>query len=421
MSTQKDGGSAELFDVTVVGAGPTGLVTAYLAHRLGLKTALVAPNQTGTDRRTTALLMSSVRMLETAGLWSKLSAKAAPLVDMRIVDGTKRLFRAPETLFKSSEINLEAFGYNIRNTDLTAAFHSATQSDGNLTIYSEPAEQIELAPDRAKVMFAGGPPVECRLIVGADGRNSVVRAAAGIDVNQWDYRQVALVGNFRHSDPHYDTSTEIHTSSGPFTMVPLGRRESSLVWVVTPSEATRLSDLDTTDLQDEIERMSHHILGRITVEIPLQRFGLGGMVARSIAGPRAALVGEAAHVFPPIGAQGLNLGLRDVAMLAELLAKHRDDPGDPQLLSKYESARRPDIVARTAAVDLLNRSLLTDFIAVQGFRSAGLYLAGRFAPIRKLLMREGVAPHIGLPRLMRGLALDASARWADDPRPVPTE
>jgi len=409
MNAAKTNPSDTPFDVAVIGGGPTGQAMAKLAGDLGLKTALVAPEPQGEDPRTTALLMASVRMLVASGMWEALSPQAAPLVDMRIVDGTERLIRAPETLFKSSELGLEAFGYNIRNTALNAAFARAAAADPHLEIVKQAASSVSVEADAATIGLADGSSLRARLAIGADGRRSVVREAAGISVREWRYEQVALVCNFRHSEPHFDTSTEIHTPSGPFTMVPLGHRVSSLVWVVTPKEAERLMALSRDDLAAEIEARGYSILGKVEPEAEPRSFPLSGMVARSVAGPRTALVGEAAHVFPPIGAQGLNLGLRDVAMLAELLARRSGDPGARELLAEYERARRPDIMARTAAVDLLNRSLLTDFLGVQGLRGIGMYVAGRIAPLRKLLMREGVAPHIGLPRLMRGLPLRPGA------------
>ncbi|MEJ2435426.1 MAG: FAD-dependent monooxygenase, partial [Pseudolabrys sp.] len=218
----------------------------------------------------------------------------------------------------------------------------------------------------------------------------------------------ALTVSMRHSRPHRDTSTEFHTPSGPFTLVPLPGNRSSLVWVLDPLDADDLIALDDAELSGEIERASHSILGRIEVEPGRGRFPLTRVRARRFAAHRIALVGEAAHVIPPIGAQGLNLGLRDAATIGEIAAGARRsgrDIGGINALAQYDRMRRADVGSRTLAVDLLNRTLLTDFLPVQGARGLGLYMLERIGPLRRALMREGVEPRAALPKLMRGEAL----------------
>jgi 2-octaprenyl-6-methoxyphenol hydroxylase len=187
---------------------------------------------------------------------------------------------------------------------------------------------------------------------------------------------------------------EFHTRFGPFTLVPLPGRRSSLVWVCEPQEATRLAALDDASLADEIERRSHSVLGNIAIESGRGLFPLSGMTARRFAGGRVALVGEAAHVIPPIGAQGFNLGLRDAAAIAKIAAEavaDGCDPGAADVLESYCRQRRKDAESRTLAVDLLNRSLLTNFVPFQAVRGLGLTLLGSVGPLRRALMREGVA------------------------------
>jgi 2-octaprenyl-6-methoxyphenol hydroxylase len=246
------------------------------------------------------------------------------------------------------------------------------------------------------------------LVIGADGRRSICRSAAGIEIRTWSYPQTALTFNLKHSHPHHDISTEFHSPEGPFTLVPLPGLRSSLVCVVAPAEAARLRALDPVARNAEIDRRSHFILGRIEAEPGHGAFPLGVETAQRFAANRVALVGEAAHVIPPIGAQGLNLGLRDAATIAELATEAlRDgaDVGGPEVLRGYERARRLDVTTRTATVDLLNRSLLTDFLPIQGMRGLGLYLLDQVGPLRRALMREGVDPIAARPRLMRGEAL----------------
>jgi 2-octaprenyl-6-methoxyphenol hydroxylase len=242
----------------------------------------------------------------------------------------------------------------------------------------------------------------------ATGRRSICRAAAGIESDRASYPQTALTFNLRHARPHRDTSTEFHTASGPFTLVPLPGARSSVVCVVAPSEADELLGLDDVALADEIEHRSHSILGAVTVEPNHGRFSLAIETARRFGQRRVALVGEAAHLIPPIGAQGLNLGLRDAATIGELVVSARrdgHDPGAAELLARYDRLRRADAAGRSLAIDLLNRSLLSDFLPVQGARGLGLYLIDRIGPLRRAVMREGVAPRASMPRLMRGEAL----------------
>ena len=232
-------------------------------------------------------------------------------------------------------------------------------------------------------------------MIAADGRRSLCRDAAGIAVDERDYPQAALTVCLKHTRPHHDTSTEFHTPSGPFTLVPLPGLRSSLVWVLDPAQADAIAALDDAELAAEIERASHSILGKITVEPGRGLFPLSVATARRFGAQRIALVGEAAHVIPPIGAQGLNLGLRDAASIGELaIAAQRDggDIGGDDVLDAYEKMRRADVGSRTLAIDLLNRTLLTDFLPVQGMRGLGLYMIDRIGPLRRAVMREGVAP-----------------------------
>jgi 2-octaprenyl-6-methoxyphenol hydroxylase len=327
---------------------------------------------------------------------------------MRIIDDTARLLRAPEVRFEASEIGLEAFGQNIENRFLVAALEARARELPGLTRIDDEAEAVEIRDDGVTVRLKAGGAVSARLAIGADGRRSVCRAAAGIDVRGRSYPQTALTLNLGHSRPHHDASTEFHTEAGPFTLVPLPGQRSSLVFSVDPAEAPRLSALPDNDMAEEIERRSHSILGSVSIEPGCGVFPLVVETAARFAARRIALIGEAAHVIPPIGAQGLNLGLRDAATMAELVvAAHRDgdDVGADELTDRYDRMRRADVGSRTLAVDLLNRSLLTDFLPLQGARGLGLFLMERVGPLRRAVMREGVTPLGSQPRLMRGETL----------------
>ncbi len=404
----KNGTGAHKNGAIVVGGGPAGLTAAITLAEGGIAAVLVAKPNERPDNRTTALLAGSVTALTTLGVWELCRGQAAPLRVMRIVDDTGRLWRAPEVKFSADEIDLDAFGYNVENRHLVAALKQRARATPGLRLIEGGVAAVEPHESAVAVTLKSDETLTAALVVGADGRHSLCREAAGIGVDAHKYRQVALTVSLRHSRPHRDTSTEFHTADGPFTLVPLPGNRSSLVWVLHPADAETIAALDDAELSAGIERASHSILGKIEVEPGRGLFPLSVASARRLAGKRIALVGEAAHVIPPIGAQGLNLGLRDAATIGELaIAAHRAgrDIGSVNVLAHYDSLRRSDIAGRTLAIDLVNRSLLSDFLPVQGARGLGLYLIDRIGPLRRALMREGVAPASAQPRLMRGEAL----------------
>lgn len=399
------------FEAIVVGGGPAGLTAAIALASSGIATLLAAPPRARADNRTTALLAGSVNALATLGVWELARDAAAPLRVMRIIDDTGRLLRAPEVTFDCGEIGLEAFGHNIENARLVAALEQRAHAIPALTVVEDTVTAVAGGPDNpdsVTVATSKGARYSAALAVGADGRNSPCRAAAGIAVTTHDYPQAALTVTFTHTRPHKDTSTEFHTRSGPFTLVPLPGNRSSLVWVLDPREADEIATHDDARLSAAIERHSHSILGKIEVAPGRGIFPLSVATAGRFGANRIALVGEAAHVVPPIGAQGLNLGLRDAATIGELAADARrsgEDIGGEHVLARYHDRRSTDVGSRTLAIDLLNRSLLSDFLPVQGARGLGLYMIDRIGPLRRSLMREGVMPAASQPRLMRGEAI----------------
>lgn len=389
-------------EAAVIGGGPAGLVSAIALATAGIDTLIIAPSPQK-DFRTTAFLAGSVTALTTLGVWDACRSQAAPLAAIRIIDATRRLWRAPEVKFTASEIALDAFGHNIENRYLVAALQERA---AKLNIPRIGASALAVVPDHdgVTVKLADGE-ARVRLAIGADGQHSLCRAAAGISSHRHTYPQTALTLNLAHARPHHDTATEFHTETGPFTLVPLPGRRSSLVCVLDPERASHVAAMTDAELAVEIEHRAHSLFGKMTVEPGRGMFPLAVETARSVAGNRIALVGEAAHVVPPIGAQGLNLGLRDAATLAEIVAdarRHSLDIGSSAVLARYETQRRADVTSRRIAIDLLNRSLLTEFLPVHGARALSLFLVDRVGPLRRALMREGVSPAASQPRLMRG-------------------
>jgi 2-octaprenyl-6-methoxyphenol hydroxylase len=381
------------FDVIVVGGGPAGLAATLALAQHDARIALIAPKPAHPDRRTTALLGSSVDTLRRIGVWAAIEKNAAPLRKLRLVDGTRRLVRSPEILFGSEEIGLDAFGYNIANEELLSALRAAIVAQGKLCTFEQAAARIRLDDNHANVELADGSMLTTKLVVAADGRNSICRQAAGIRTSKRDLPQFAIALNLVHTRSHHDISTEFHTDSGPFTLVPLAGNRSSLVWVCTGKDAERIRKTSDDDLSREIEKKSHHILGETRVDGPRGIFPLGVEVAECFAACRVALVGESGHVIPPIGAQGLNLGIRDAAAIAKLAGDALGtggNPGSQTVLAAYDLERRSDIRTRAVAVEMLGRSLLTEFLPIHLARGIGLELASRIPFLRRNLMQTGL-------------------------------
>src|SRR5712672_2129573 len=382
-------------DVVVVGGGPAGLTAAIALAQAGANTALIARRAPYADNRTTALLGGSVDLLQALDVWRRCADNAAPLQAMRLVDDTGRLIRAPEVRFSSDEIGLDAFGYNIENRALITALEGRAAELSDLTRFDDEADTVTPCDAMVAIGTAHGKSLSARLVAGADGRQSLCREAAGIGVNRRDLNQSALTFNVSHSRPHRNISTEFHTPQGPCVFVPLPGDRCGVVWVTAPKEAERLIALSDDELSIAAEAQSHSVLGRIAVEPGRHLFPLAIEQPRQFAQHRIALVGEAAHVLPPIGAQGLNMGLRDAADIANIVREAMlsgEDPGSPRVLKGYDSTRRSDVASRTFAIDAANRSLLSDFLPMQTLRAVGLHLIGSIGPLRRLAMREGLAP-----------------------------
>ncbi|TDH39513.1 UbiH/UbiF family hydroxylase [Pseudohoeflea suaedae] len=380
------------FDIAVVGGGLAGTMAALAAAAEGWSVAFIAPPPPGNDRRTTALMTESIEMLSRLGVWDEVRKESAALSTMRILDGTKRLFRAPPVSFQSSEIDLPAFGYNIPNKPLMAAATARVEAVDAITRIPQALAEAHEDGGVMKLTLEDGTLLTADAIIAADGRKSKARECAGISAKTWSYRQTAVVLNFTHQMPHNNISTEFHTEAGPFTQVPLPGNRSSLVWAMDPDEVEDVMNMEREELNARVEGRMSSILGAVEVEDGYQAWPMSSMIAQNFARGRTFLIGETAHAFPPIGAQGLNLSLRDVEMA---ISRIRDVGGpakaDAAALS-YDRARRSDVSSRTFGVDLLNRTLLSSFLPAQMLRAGGLAVLDAIKPLKMLAMREGMTP-----------------------------
>lgn len=396
-------------DILVAGAGAAGLSAALALAQAGFSVVCVGHVDTRANGRTVALFEASLRFYKALGVWPRFRGKTAPLARIAMIDATGARLPVPSVSFAAAEIGLAAFGENIENNVLVEGLAEIAAGTKNLVLHEDMIDDIRFCEDWVHATLANGQRVTAKLAAAADGRGSIARTKAGIGTRVWTYPQIAFTALLSHPKPHRNISTEFHARSGPCTLVPLRPAEgkpnrSSLVWLMSPEAAERRRALANSELAHEIEDQVDSLLGKIEIDGPGGFFPMAGMSANRLVGHRIALIGEAAHIFPPLAAQGLNLSLRDSAALAEVLENARvlgHDIGAVQTLKTYASARRSDIFLRTNGVDILNRFLLSNLFPIDFLRGAGLFAFSMIGPLRRALMREGVLTHGTLPRLMQ--------------------
>jgi 2-octaprenyl-6-methoxyphenol hydroxylase len=385
-------------DAIVVGRGAAGMVAALALAKAGASVTLVGRATPETEARTVALFAASAQFLSELGVWPALLARAAPLRVLRIIDDTDNLFKWRPLTFEAREVNLDAFGWNIAAGELSRGLRDIVSVTPAIEIVDGFASEPEFADECASILLEQRGRRTAALIVAADGQHSSLRRSAGIPTRAEKLSQCALTAIFDHEASHEDASTEFHARGGPCTLVPLRGSSSSLVWMAPRAQAERLRTLKDDAFAETVEGRVHSILGKMQVAGPRDVVSLSNLHVERFHGTRLALVGEAAHAFPPIGAQGLNLGLRD----AEALAAHveralavGDDIGAPSLLEDYDRARRFDVASRSAAVTLMNNSLLSTFWPFDLGRGVGMAALDLVGPLRRFVMREGLAPGFG--------------------------
>ncbi|MEL6235253.1 MAG: FAD-dependent monooxygenase [Pseudomonadota bacterium] len=392
-------------DILVVGGGIAGLIATAVFAAKGHRTLCIDPkavpqadNAAGADLRSTAFLMPAVTLLQDAGLWDGLKPHAAPLRLMRILDAGGRENRVRHRAdFLASEIGQEVFGWNIPNWRLRREIAARL---GDL-----PGAQLRAAGFRAilprlkdaVVTLSDGAQVSAGLVVAADGRGSPLRQALDIPVTRLGYRQKAVVFVVQATEPHDDVSTEIHRTGGPFTLVPLpdhdGAPHAAVVWMEDGPTAAALAEMPSAQFEAALNERACGVMGRLSLVGRRAVWPIVSQLARRFDGPRVALIGEAAHVMPPIGAQGLNTSLADVRCLADLIEEARaagEDIASPARLARYTQRRWPDAALRLAGVDALNRASQSSLQPLRDLRGLGLRVLHDLRPLRRMAMRAGM-------------------------------
>lgn len=404
--------SEEVFDIAIVGGGPVGLTMALALVRSleGMRVALLDRRDftVPRDQRASAIAAGVRRVFESLDVWESLAAQASPIHRMRITDSGKEDISRP--LFLSFEGDLapgEPFAHMLPNRAAIAALLEAIA--GKVTLFA-PVEVAGLSTDGglSRLNLEDGRVIATPLVVASDGAQSALRRMAGISVIAHDYRQSGIVTTISHELDHEGTAYEHFRPAGPFASLPLAGRRSSLVWTERPEAAERYRQLPLEEVAGEIEAVMGTSLGAVTVEEKLQIFPLRLQIARDFVAPRLALIGDAAHVVHPIAGQGLNLGLKDVAALAEVVVEAMRlgaDHGSAEVLERYQRWRRFDTALMAMVTDVMNRLFSNDIAPVRAMRDLGLGVVDRLPMLKDAMIARAAGVEGGAPRLLRGYPL----------------
>ena len=390
-------------DILISGGGIAGLTAAAAFGSAGFSVQCVDPappiterDSAGADLRTTAFLQPARTLLDEAGLWDRLAPHAAPLEIMRIIDaGGERSEARMVKEFVAAEISDAPFGWNLPNWLLRREMLARLQEMDNVDLRLGTATTGLLTrTDEAVVSLSDGSRSSARLVIAADGRNSPMRAAAGIGVHTTRYGQKALAFAVTHPIPHENVSTEVHRSGGPFTLVPLpdyeGKPSSAVVWMERGPRAVELSEMDVATFEAEMTARSTGLFGPLTLASRRTLWPIISQSAEGLYGERLALVAEAAHVVPPIGAQGLNMSLGDMRTLLDLAKDAPGDLGSRTMLESYHRKRFAEVKLRVKGIDMLNRASMVSARPLRDARAFGLNALYAFSPVRKTLMQMGL-------------------------------
>ncbi|MCG5481293.1 MAG: ubiquinone biosynthesis hydroxylase [Ensifer alkalisoli] len=401
-----------MIDVLIAGGGYVGLSLAVSlkksARHLDVLVADGAPEGAWEkDERASAVALAAERMLDILGVWSAIAPEAEPILKMVITDSKAADPVRPVFLtFEGDGGEGRPFAHMVPNTALVGALRDACADLGVSIRQSTMVESFQSSDHAVAVTLGGGEELEARLLVACDGVRSKLREAAGIKVVEFDYGQSGIVTTVEHERPHNGTAEEHFLPAGPFATLPLKNNRSSLVWTERTFDAERLVKGDDFLFQEELERRFGHKLGHLKVVGGRRAFPLGLTLAREFVAPRLALAGDAAHGIHPISGQGLNLGFKDVAALAETIVEADRlglDIGSLAVLERYQTWRRFDTFRMGVTTDVLNRLFSNDIIPVRIARDVGLSLVDRLPPLKNFFIRQaaGTAGRSD-PRLLAG-------------------
>lgn len=380
------------YNITIVGGGLTGnLASLYLAS-LGYSVTHIIPLSTTIDDRTTALMLPAIQLLNKLNINKELEPVMAPLRAICLIDESHSTVTGPTVIFKAKDIGEKAFGYNIPNKELNSILQKNLETNPNINIIRGKVVNIKHGLKGSEIELDNNEKIETDIVIGADGSNSICREAAEIKSLSEKLPQVACVLSFSHEQPHNDMSIEFQTPYGPFTQVPLIGKNSSLVWVVPEDMANAYQKLPKEEINKMLAEKLSHYLGEINLTSEIQLWPLKKCSAQQLACNNTILIGEAAHMFPPLGAQGLNLTVRDIIALDEALQQ----PSKEEVLSFYQHSRSLDIKSRSCLVNNLNQSLLSSFIPIKLFRALSLSLIKKSSFLRNLIAHEMLEPKRGL-------------------------
>ena len=407
-------------DMLIAGGGFAGLTLAIaLRQALGSSFSVALADPTlgrshADDERASAIVTSVRRLFETLGVWQALAGEAQPILDMAVTDSRLDDAVRPTFLTFGGEVEPgEPFAHMIENRFLIGALETKARDLG-VDLRAGAVKDFSYSPveggsaHQMEVAFANGSAVAARLLVAADGARSSIRERADIAVHGWNYGQSAIVINVGHERSHKGRAVEHFLPAGPFAILPLKGNRSSIVWTETTEEAKRLAALPDDAFHAELERRFKLHLGDITAVSARRVHPLGFFVARSFTAERIALVGDAAHVIHPIAGQGLNMGLKDVAALAEVIvdaARLGLDPGAASTLERYQRWRRFDTMTMGLATDGLNRLFSNRSDVLRVVRDVGLGLVDRVPNLKHLFIREAAGLVGEVPKLLRGQSL----------------
>ena len=384
-----------LYDVAVIGGGPAGMIAMLRLAASGFTVLGIEqspmPSGAPDDLRSTAFLNPSVDTLKRAGIWSALSEFAVPLEVMEIIDANSAPLR--RLRFEATEIGAFEFALNIENKNLRSALGQAVMAHSNIElIYEAQVHDFMQFDDHVELRISDQSRRKARLLIAADGRNSALRDMLSITVKRHTYPQMAQVFTVTHQEPHHNVSSEVHLEGGPFTTVPCppieGKHASAIVWMDYAERVNHLAELSSDAFENAVNERSFGIRGRMKVESPIARFPMMSLAASKLNHHRAVLIGEAAHVVPPIGAQGLNMSLRDIESLAR--ACETGALQNPSQLENWARLRKADITIRRRGIDALNHVSMADFDRAKQLRQIGLWALEKQSPLRRGLMRLGL-------------------------------